>query len=417
MPIFANGRGNGTARFPASIFLSFWSGTITYARSRLWLGVSGVGTIVVISTFLIATGLPIKWLPTGTDWTGADLVSLLAAICVWVIVSMPLDLLGGYLLPNRFRSGTISWNRFAQTWFRGVLAQATIYFLVGLLILTAGRGLGLGGAALAVVGISLSLITFQLPTSKLMANLSRNGVDAKTGSATSEALIKAIKQTQQWGWQPAPIEILRHRDTGFTGGIVGLPGREKIVLPLDWVSSLTPSQLAIIIARRQEAIVSGARTRGVGLALIWVVVGFCVSSLIPGASAASVGGLVMTVLGFTLWTFLGLLTLPTLSRQSSYAIDRKVIQTSDAETTFNQVVKTLDRAGDDEPQRPAWIETIFHPVPSVENRTTESQATVGIAWHAARITLFVSWACMGLLVRAVHCNAGRPELWVMLPTD
>ena len=40
-----------------------------------------------------------------------------------------------------------------------------------------------------------------------------------------------------------------------------------------------------------------------------------------------------------------------------------------------------------------------------------------VHWHAARMTLYVSWACMGMLVRAVHSNVGRPELWVMLPTD
>ncbi|WP_146526280.1 hypothetical protein [Novipirellula artificiosorum] len=52
-----------------------------------------------------------------------------------------------------------------------------------------------------------------------------------------------------------------------------------------------------------------------------------------------------------------------------------------------------------------------------DNGQRESASTFPIAWHAARMTLFVSWACMGMLVRAVHCNVGRPELWVMLPTD
>jgi hypothetical protein len=85
--------------------------------------------------------------------------------------------------------------------------------------------------------------------------------------------------------------------------------------------------------------------------------------------------------------------------------------------TLHQTLSTLDRLQDDEPQRTALIETNFHPVPSVENRRSESSSGFPIAWHAARMTLYVSWACMGLLVRAVHCNVGRPELWVMLPTD
>lgn len=31
--------------------------------------------------------------------------------------------------------------------------------------------------------------------------------------------------------------------------------------------------------------------------------------------------------------------------------------------------------------------------------------------------VFLSWAGMGLLSRAVHCNSGRPELWALLPCD
>jgi hypothetical protein len=125
----------------------------------------------------------------------------------------------------------------------------------------------------------------------------------------------------------------------------------------------------------------------------------------------------MTCLGFTLWTFIGLLTLPTLSRQATYSIDQKVIDRGASPENFYATVKTLDRLQDDEPKRSALIETIFHPVPSVDNRRSDAACMFPIAWHAARMTLFLSWSCMGMLVRAVHCNVGRPELWVMLPAD
>jgi hypothetical protein len=31
--------------------------------------------------------------------------------------------------------------------------------------------------------------------------------------------------------------------------------------------------------------------------------------------------------------------------------------------------------------------------------------------------LYLSWAGIGGLSRAVHCNVGRPPLWVLLPGD
>ena len=153
------------------------------------------------------------------------------------------------------------------------------------------------------------------------------------------------------------------------------------------------------------------------LALIWIVAGFILSASLPGAGVTAVAELASTSLGFTLWTFLGLLTLPTISRQSSYAIDAELLRRGADFETFTKTISTLDSAQDDEPSRGALVETIFHPVPSVDNRRQTQQSGSPLAWHAARMTLFLSWSCMGLLARAVHCNVGRPELWAMLPTD
>ncbi|MFT5478921.1 MAG: hypothetical protein ACI8Y8_004293 [Planctomycetota bacterium] len=75
---------------------------------------------------------------------------------------------------------------------------------------------------------------------------------------------------------------------------------------------------------------------------------------------------------------------------------------------------------DDEPERSPGLETIFHPVPSVANRMralTEPVPQKQGAWHLARIALYLSYAGVSLLPRAAHCNVGRPELWVYLPTD
>ena len=108
---------------------------------------------------------------------------------------------------------------------------------------------------------------------------------------------------------------------------------------------------------------------------------------------------------------------------ASYAIDKRILAAGASTDYFQRAMARLDSFQDDEPERSRWVEAIFHPVPSVANRTSVTSAGEvtkmerPIAWHAARMTLFMSWACMGTLVRAVHCNVGRPELWVMLPTD
>jgi hypothetical protein len=63
---------------------------------------------------------------------------------------------------------------------------------------------------------------------------------------------------------------------------------------------------------------------------------------------------------------------------------------------------------------------VFHPVPCVRRRVAELSLrlrSIRGYWNVARLTLFLSWPCGGFLSRAVHCNIGRPELWVLLPTD
>ncbi len=387
---------------------------ITYARSRLWLGISGVGALVLISLVLLVSRLPLASLPTDRSWSVADLRAMVIAGGCLIGVMLPLDLLGGFLLPNRSRPKTIMLGAFLKGWLRGVVVHTTVFVLTGLLILAMGRWFGLPGATLAVFGVAVVLVAFQLRIARLVVALPEIASERDESAMAVEA---ALHQTSQWGWKPLPIVVVEHADAGFTGGVVGLPGMETIVVPAASLDKLTYEQLAVTIARRLDAVHSGSRTRGMLLAFAWVITGFILSAMLPGAGVTSVGELTMTCLGFTLWTFFGLLTLPTLSRQASYAIDRKVMDQGASPETFYQTVRTLDCLQDDEPKRSALIETIFHPVPSVDNRRGESSSTLPIAWHAARMTLFVSWACMGMLVRAVHCNVGRPELWVMLPTD
>lgn len=391
---------------------------MTYARSRLWLGISGVGLIVVISTFLLISGWPLKLLSDSRTLGAADLYGLLAMICFLIVTMTPLDLLGGYLLPNRSRPSTIKLSSFLKSWVRGVLVQATFFLLAGLFILVMGRSLGLAGSCLAIFLIGVFQVAFQSQLSRLVASLPKE-IDQKI--QPNSAIDSALALTSRWGWESIPVFAVDNDDTGFTGGVVGLPGFERIIVPGGLTAKLAPEQFAVTVARRLESIQTGSRTRGLVVAFVWVLLGFSLSASVPGAGVTSVGELAMTCCGFTLWTFLGLLTLPTLSRQASYAIDGKLLsklaQHDVPPETLHTALRAIDQLQDDEPERSALIETIFHPVPSVENRRNETVNSLPIAWHAARMTLFLSWSCMGMLPRAVHCNVGRPELWVMLPTD
>ena len=382
---------------------------MTYARSRLYLGITAVGSMVVFAVFALITRLPYSLFPAEPNWRATDVITLMLFVLGFTLFTLPFDVVGGYVLPKRFGRKHPSLNQFVQQWSTGVAFQIAFFVISGLVILGASRLGGLVAATLAVGGLAVSCIVSQGWIARI---LNRN-----SGEGRSPQLEAAMTQCELWGLPRVKTIVARHTDPGFTGGIVGLPGRETIIVPKSWLSLLSSPQLAAVIARRIEAISSGSRTRGLLLALCWTIAGFMFSCLFCGGAPVSVAQLIAICFTFTCWTFLGLLILPSISRQSAYALDQRIKMRGVSPALLQRSLREIDHLQDDEPERPALVETIFHPVPAVERRDVNGGTTTAAAWHAARTTLFLSWSCLGLLSRSVHCNSGRPELWTLLPTD
>ncbi|MEM7309648.1 MAG: hypothetical protein AAF682_23435 [Planctomycetota bacterium] len=378
--------------------------TFSYARARLWLGISGVGTFVVLASALLTLDAPSRLLGGRGGSLAVDAALLFGVLVAAAALALPFDVLGGLVLPRRFGRPAPDAGRFAARWARGVIALAVISATAGALLLLAGRAGGRGAALAVLVACSLALVTLQEPLARLVGGLRRAGADA----------------LRVGGIEPDSVVVLEGDDPGFSGGFTGL--RPVPVVPKHWLRALGPRTLALLVERRRRILRSGAWKRSLTLAVLFNATGFLLASLLPGAGVTAVSELVATSLGFTLWTFLGLLLLPTLSRRATLAADALVLHDDDglARERLELAVRTLDGLQDDEPERSPGVESVFHPVPSVASRLralAAPRAGGPGAWHLARTSLFLSHAGLSLLPRAVHCNAGRPELWVYLPAD
>lgn len=171
--------------------------------------------------------------------------------------------------------------------------------------------------------------------------------------------------------------------------------------------------------RRVGVLRNGSRARGLLLAIGWNLAGFCLAFLLSG-HVTSVAGLVTFNLWFTLWNFLGLLVLPSPSQRGVFGGDAFALQHGVEKQILHTVIQQLDKDQDDEYSRSRGVETYFHPIPSVERRVTllnSGGSPESGAWHAARMAIYLSWAGGSFLSRAVHCNCGRPDVWVFLPCD
>ncbi len=368
----------------------------TYARARLRLGITAVGTFVVLAAGALVLHAPARILDGVGGTAGADAVALAAVMGLAALVALPYDVLGGFVLPRRHGRPHPAPTRFLAGWARGVAVLLGVSVASGTLLLAAGRAGGRPAALVAFLALTALLLVLQEPLARLVGGLRR--VRGARG-----------------------VIVLEGDDPGFSGGFAG--PRAIPVLPARWERLLEPRALALLLERRAAIRASGAWSRGLALALAWNGLGFGLASFLPGAGVSAVSELVTTALGFTLWTFLGLLLLPTPSRRATVAADARVVADEGSRAALAAAVETLDALQDDEPERAPGVEAVFHPVPSVRNRLRSLAGARGPrargpgAWHVARTALYLSHAGLSLLPRAVHCNAGRPELWVYLPAD
>ena len=141
------------------------------------------------------------------------------------------------------------------------------------------------------------------------------------------------------------------------------------------------------------------------------------STLTHFSSARFFGG--SPFFGFLLLSFVGLLLLPALNRQSVFALDHRVAAHV-SQIELHEAIREIDALTEQDPTRSASAESIFQPIPCPERRLlslAKEDPQHVIAWNVARTVVYLSWAFGGPLARAVHCNVGRPELWAMLPSD
>jgi len=364
---------------------------VTYARARLLVGITGVGIWVVAAVAFLAADGP-SVLP-GPDATFSDQAAALAAVLgVYVLVSLPFDALGGYILPRRFGRSCPDRDAYVLGWARGVLVQAIAMALAVLAVVAAGRAGGTGAAIAVVAAIAMLIGVARMPIARMVADLGPSRVDPAH----------------------AGVVLVDATDPGFTGGVAGLGGR--VMMPSSWTQALG-QDLEVEVARRR-AVAGAPYWLGLLLAAAWTVGGVAIAIALPGGGVQSVGQVAAVGAWFTLWSFLGLLVLPSVSRPGVMAADAAAAVAYPADRVA-AVIRVLDGLQDDEPERPDVVEVVFHPIPSADRRIARLDPPCpGLRpWHAARMALPMSWCMLGLLGRAVHCNAGRPELWVLLPAD
>ncbi len=178
---------------------------MTYARARLWLGIFGVGCIVVMSLIALQLDLPHRFLARTTFFLGITI-----SLALYILISFPFDLFGGYLLPHWHKRTLVTFPAFMGAWLRGVLAQASLMALCGFAILEAGRRGGNVPAIVCTGILMLVLLLGQAPIARMVGGLIAVEGDFSLPWA----------ELKQWGIRPPNTLAYSSADPSFVGGLV-----------------------------------------------------------------------------------------------------------------------------------------------------------------------------------------------------
>ncbi len=353
------------------------------ARARLRLGITNVGFWVVIA----AAGL--GWIVSDSA-RGIGLTDCVMLGVAAVAGQSIFDLIGGAVLMPTPQPTKIA---FLRSWGRGAAVHTLVMTLIGILSVASFQLTG--GFDLAILLATIALAMGRVRLLRLLAGVSFNLTtrDGMTNVAVA------------------------NRDPAFTGAVVGFGRHARDVMPADWLTDLSPGELAAEMSRRQWQFENGLPTRAGFLVLALNLAGAVLGSvLFAWADRSPAEALLGHACWMTLWAFAGLLVLPILSRRAVIGADRAAAVAGRDPRKW--IRRFPEITGEDGNPR-AEVQAIFYPIPSAAARlqALEQPAVAGfVPGSLARTNLYLSWATLTLLGRAVHCNVGRPELWVFPPT-
>ena len=358
-----------------------------------WAGVSVLGLVFDWGTYFANCG------------HGAAITMATFWGC-YILIGLPFDLLGGYVIPVKSGYANVRFVHWLSKWCRGSLLHGLYLWLASLALLRVSTHLGIGGA-LAFVGVhAILLARFQLFLARLLAPLQ---------------LLKVGKLPMKEGhFSKLRIYTVSSEDSAFTGGVAGHPGREHVIIPAHWQTSLPDEIMRTLRARRLATVFSGSRTRGLLVAILWIIASFSLAAILSSHSLATVPGLIQCLFWFSLFISLGHTGLLVItSKKGCLEVDNWTRARGACEFKLQKAISFTNDQQAEQPCCNHFPTKLLSATPSVETRLQHlflQKANLG-AWNAAYTMLYLSWAGLSLVSRASPVNLGRPELWVFLPCD
>ena len=108
---------------------------MSYAKSRLFLGMTTVGTIVLLSTGILSFRIHEQFNSYMLDNIGAQ-VGILSLIFIFAFICLfPFDVLGGFLIPKRYSNLEGKFEQWLIPYIKGIAVQFIAYVMIGVVLI------------------------------------------------------------------------------------------------------------------------------------------------------------------------------------------------------------------------------------------------------------------------------------------
>jgi len=377
---------------------------LSHARARLLIGMVSVGSIwvaciVALVAFSLTSGKA-GYLNVVQLSFDVPAISILFLYLFYLCLQITADICGGVIIPLVFkkRSESVSFliSHLGFGFVRhGIINLATLGVLVAGSMLFGRAGLLLASA----VNIA-ALLLFQKSLYQFVG-----GVRLKRAEEKNTLVSYGL-------------------DAGFSGCVVDTIAETALLLP----SHVVGPDNDYKIARLNTLMRLQSKFARLSLPIFTNSIGAIFALYyLSYFQSFPVQDVIIYSLCTTVCSFILLLILPVLNRQAVLALDQKLVESGLDFKEFERAIRSEDLRGEDEYSRSNLVQSVFYPIPAPETRIrnvienknrNENVVRFWIAFHhIARRTLYTSLGCGGFLSRSVHCNVGRPELWIISPSD
>lgn len=353
-------------------------GINTKSNNRLFLGIFNVGFWFLVS---IAILLNQKYL--NFNYSYNSLLSVFLFYAIYILFQFPFDILGANL------TGENNFNKYwLLQWLVGSVLQFGIWGSLTCFIYLFSF---YGGITLATFLLLISLPFLQGYFSVLINKKNSIG---NTGNSNGNLL------------------ILDSNEKSFTGGVVFQFFRKINIISKAIYSS---EYYSVELQRRSTAFNVLLKTN-ITL-ILWNLIGVLTGEFFNIYDSDRIELKILYLSSWmTIWSFISLILFTRLSHNHIYACDRTAA--NDNKALLIKWIKFYPSIVGENGHQNQIKQSVFYPVPRIENRIeslNRSSSFINLG-NLTRQNLFISWAVLNLSARSVHCNVGRPLLWVLPPS-